>query len=290
MILESAFAKLPELLTRNFGQQETFEATVQHLLAVAVHMELDSRNISRAYERVITERPYPNKGSAGKQLHADLWVDFQGLVADYDRMVQYGWRPENWIEIKAYMSASRGGSAPLRTANVGRMLADLLRLCLLPNEGGADLNGRYLLVVADRSIESYLAFGSRTWLTNLFAVGKRTLQVNLATERKSVWKPIFPGVHAPDLLMDLTVNTMAFGPMRFHPDAQEWPPLFWGFLINTLAFEITFRDNCVKYDSMEASYWDSQGAWNRRLWTSQELSRLDQTRTAIFEAMRPSET
>jgi len=291
MILESAFVKLPELLTRNFGHEETFEATIQHLFAVAAHMELDSRNIPRAFELVTTERPYPNKRPDGRPIHADVWLGLEGVVADPERMVLYGWRPDNWVEIKAYLSASRGGSSPPKTANVGRVLADLLRLCLLPKEqvGQTHLNGRYLLLVADRPIESYLAFSrgtrSRVWLEDLFSDGVHSVDVDVSNEPKSLWSPIIPGAEPPDLRMRLEVNTLAFRPMRHHPNAIGWAPLFWGFLVNILAFKITYSGNSTEYDATSSIGWDLSGGKYWQGWDRQGFCQLATMRRQIMQAM-----
>ncbi len=173
MIIEGAFLKLPELLVSNFDHGDTFEATVVHLLATAVHMELNSRNIPRPFEHVYMEKPYPAKGKGGRAIRADLFVNLNGAVVITDRMALYGTRGRNWVEAKAYVGSSRTSGTPATTMNAGKIIRDLLRLCLFPEElqGSIRQNGRYMVALFDGRPSEYMPLTDRPWLSSLFSEG-----------------------------------------------------------------------------------------------------------------------
>ena len=97
-------------------------------------------------------------------------------------MEMYGAEVENWIEVKTFFgSARRSNNASSKTRGAGKILKDLLRLCLLPSLGPS---GRYfLLVFAGEASESVALQGrnqNREWLSGLLTEGFTDIQVNLA--------------------------------------------------------------------------------------------------------------
>jgi len=258
LIVENAFLKLPELLTSSFDHSDTFESTVVHLLAVAVLMELNSRNVERPFEHVFTEKPYSVKDKDGRPIQADMLIKLEGAVPTRGRMELYGVREQNWIEVKAFLSSVRRGSPPPTTANAGRVLRDLLRLCLLPEElqGGIRQNGRYLLVVfacpPPQSIAMQSRSGDRVWLSRLFTEGYTDLKFDLSDEPKTLREAVGPGfIRFPSLQGSLKLRTM-----MFQPEGNKNDPLFWGYLARIRYFQIGISGLEIEYEDEPGQYWD----------------------------------
>lgn len=246
MIIESAFLKLPELLTSNFDHGDTFEATVVHLLATAVHMELNSRNIPRTFEHVYIEKPYPTKGEDGRAIRADLFVNLDGAVLITSRMALYGTRERNWIEAKAFVGSTRTSSTPTKTVNGGKVLRDLLRLCLLPQElqGSIRQNGRYMLIVSNSNPSAYIAMKDRVWLSRLFSEGITEIEVDMLKEPDSLRGAVGQGfIQSPHLILNLKLQNRVFEPSDTKP-----APIFWGYLTRILRFWIKVSDSEIEYD------------------------------------------
>ena len=246
MIVENAFLKLPELLTSYLDHGDAFEATVVHLLATAIHMELNSRNIPRPFEHVYSEKPYPARGEDGKAIRVDLFVDLQGAVLITSRMALYGTREQNWIEAKAFLSSTRAASTPTKTVNAGKLLRDLLRLCLLPQElpGSARQNGRYMLIVSDKKTSDYFAMKDRKWLSDLFSEGVTDIEVDLSEEPNSLRGGVGPGfIQTHDLRLNLKLHNLAFEPSNENP-----PPVYWGYLLRISYFQIKVSDFDIQYE------------------------------------------
>jgi len=220
MIVESAFFKLPELLTRDYDLlRGTSEATVVHLLSVAILMELNARNVPRPFEHIEVEKPYPiPKRDGGMVIRADLFIDLAEAIPGVidGPMALYGARAKNWVEAKAFVSSIKHGSTPDKTGNAGKIARDLLRLCLLPGES---LASRYLLIVFSSEPSESVALRTRDqqeriWLTHLLTEGYIDgVEFSLSDEPKSLREALGPGfVGADDLQLefcdDLTSRTM----------------------------------------------------------------------------------
>lgn len=238
MIVESAFLKLPELLTSKSDHRATLEATVVNLLGTAVLMELNSRNILRPFDRVHQERVYQG-GEGPVSLRADLYVDLEGVFSFPGRMEAYGARRENWIEVKTFFASTRrSDSHPPRTANAGFVLRDLLRICLLPSLGAI---GRYLLLVFSgepaQSVALRRGAKDREWLCALLMEGSSRLRMDISAEPRSFRRSVGPGFESlEELEVDLRFHTMAF---EATPDARSGTyPLFQGYLVRVLGFGI----------------------------------------------------
>jgi hypothetical protein len=243
MIVESAFLKLPELLTREYKLLHgTSEATVVHLLAVAILMELNARNVPRPFEHVEVEKPYPiPRREDGLPIRADLFVNLQGTIP---RIVDgplsvYGTRAQNWIEVKTFFSSIKQGGMSAKTANAGKIVRDLLRLCLLP---GSILASRYFLVVFSDDPSQSIAVRrsnqqARGWLSCLLTEGYvDDLSIDLSKEPKSLREGVGQGfVQSAELLLNLKLRTMIF-----EPRGENLPdPVFWGFLVRIRSAHIS---------------------------------------------------
>ena len=276
MIIESAFLKLPELLTSTFDHRDTFEATVVHQLAVAVLMELNSRNIAMPYEHVQPEKPYPMGGG----WRSDLHIILEGVIRSSGRMGLYGTRDRNWIEVKAFLSSTRSDQNVARTGNAGRIIRDILRLCLLPEEmlGNIRQNARYMLTLFSNAPSKSIAYSQsdqmeRLWLTGLVSEGTNHVVIDVGNEPKSSRQRIGSGFLQPiDLQLELTIHTLSFEP--FGP---EMNPVFWGFLNRIQSFRIaTSSYEIVYHDIIDST------------WTQNDEIQMDGIRRTLLPLLRRS--
>jgi hypothetical protein len=242
MIVESAFFKLPELLTRDYDLlRGTSEATVVHLLSVAILMELNARNVLRPFAHIEVEKPYPiPKRDGGIAIRADLFVDFtEAIPGRIDGpMALYGARAKNWVEAKAFVSSIKHGSTPDKTGNAGRIARDLLRLCLLPGES---LASRYLLTIFSSEPSESVALRTsdqreRTWLARLLTEGYiDDVELSLSNEPKTLREAMGPGfVDSNDLQVKAKLRTLMFQPRGKRGSS----PAFWGYLTRIRSFQI----------------------------------------------------
>ncbi|MBI4191535.1 MAG: hypothetical protein HY525_13480 [Betaproteobacteria bacterium] len=216
MLIESAFLKLPELLLSNFDHGSEVESTIVHLIGSALQMELNARNIPRPFASVLAEKPYDGIPRDKRVVRADLYVDLTSAIHFDGRMLAYGVRPKNWIEVKAPLSTRRRWPTTLRPDSVTR---DCLRLCLFPEQlqgpSTGTETGRYLLWILDSDPATSLA---GTSLGPVLRLGENRLNVT-----------------ARGLSLTASVRTLAF-----EPSTQEGPkPLFWGYLIRIGKFTAT---------------------------------------------------
>lgn len=260
MIIESAFLKLPELLTSSSSHADTYEATVVHFLSLALNMELNSRNIPRPFEHIVTEKPYPVLGDTNRRLQADLFLKLEGVVPTKGRMALYGTRELNWIEVKAYLASTRKSNTPPKTENVGRIFKDILRLCILPEElqGKIRQNGRYLIMVFSNEPQKSLAFSSggrpREWIQSMFSDGDHKITIDLHSEQKSFRKVIGPGfINNTDLRAELRLRTLSF-----IPDSSTPGPVFWGYLIRIIEYAIKTSNISIDYEDRPYDNWNAE--------------------------------
>jgi hypothetical protein len=263
MVIESAFFKLPELLTSEYDVlRGTSEATIVHLLSVAILMELNARNIPRPFEHIEVEKPYPiPKQDSGMAIRADLFVDLTGAIPGIidGPMALYGARAKNWIEAKAFVSSIKHGSTPDKTKNAGRIARDLLRLCLLP---GKSLASRYLLTIFSGTPSESVALRTsdqreRTWLTGLFTEGYiDDLQFSLSNEPKTLREAVGPGfIDASELQAKIRLRTLVFQPRG----KQGSSPAFWGYLARVRSFRITISGQSVEFGDEPGSTRHDEG-------------------------------
>ncbi len=163
MLIENAFLKLPELMLSSYTHRGNVEAIVVHHLATGLQMELNSRTVPFAYNHITVEKPYPKQSRAGTVFRADMLFESGGSVPSVARLDQYGFKDKQWLEVKSFFS--KGRTSPATTQNIGRVVKDAIRLCLLPQElqGCIRQNGRYILLVFDNRPAKYLAYSDRAW-------------------------------------------------------------------------------------------------------------------------------
>lgn len=269
MIIESAFLKLPELLTGIEDHRGTYEATVSHCLSIAAFAELSARGIPLLYQQIYQEQAYDTRARNGQTIHADMLVNLTRVLETDGRIATYGVRKKNWIEIKAFLASARStGSAPT-TKDVGDILHDLLRLCVLPKESedGKCENGRYFLLVCSDSPKSYPALAQKEWLVDLLLEGSREVSVNLANEPKPLREAVGIGfVQTPDLTANFKVRTMSF-----QPELTDRAPVFWGYLLRILGFDVTVSGYNVKFDDQPEAMRDKT-----------RIEKLDNVRQSIL--------
>lgn len=273
MIVESAFFNLPELLSQQRAEVVS-EETVRHHFAVALQLELASRQIERPYEFVTTEHPFPIQDSSPYQRKADLRLRLRGVFgnpvenASQYRLKRYGVRDHIWIEVKALLGGSRTSAHPT-TANAGHVLRDLIRLSLLPEEdigdardpvSGCTTNGRYLLLVTDDMPNQFLALnrrsGTRRWLTDLVTEGESELAVDLENEPVSLRSGVGDGFENVNVKMSMHTHTRSFAPGWIH--GQEREAYYWGNLIRIDSFEIEIDGLSVTYQDQPRAHWDTE--------------------------------
>jgi hypothetical protein len=260
MIVENAFFKLPELMTSSFDHADTFEATVVHFVALAINMELNSRNIPRPFEHVFTEKPYPTSADLSRRLQADLYLRLEGAIPTSGRMALYGTREINWIEVKAFLGSTRKASSPPKTENAGYIFKDFIRLCLLPEElqGKIRQNGRYLIAVFSNDPAKSLAFSSResprTWLQGAFTEGVSDGEIDVSNEQKTFRSALgLKNDGSLDLRASLTLRTLAF-----QPEGSTPSPVYWGYLIKILGFTIKVPEAAISFEDRIGDHWDSK--------------------------------
>jgi hypothetical protein len=256
VFVENAFLKLPELLTSGDSPRDIFESTAVHLLAVAMLMELDSRNVSRAFEHVFTEKPYPHTGKDGRPIHADLQVSLEKAIPITQRMLAYGARELNWIEVKAYLGSIRRNARPPRTANCGRIVRDLIRLCILPKElvGSIRQNGRYMLLIFSDDPSESVALRKRKWLSSLLTEHYPDVRIDLADEPRTLRQAVGPGfVQSADVKMNLRLRTMMFKPA----EETAVAPVFWGYLVRIQYFRIATARSEIEYRDQPGAAMDA---------------------------------
>jgi len=217
VLIETAFLKLPELLLSNFDHGSEVESTIVHLLASALQMEMNGRNIPRPYAAILTQKPYEGVPPHRRPVRADLFVDLSAAVCLDSRMIAYGVRPKNWLEAKAPLATGRLSRPTLRAPLLVR---DCLRVCLLPKElagsSTATENGRYLLWVLDT--DPRLSLSDDSWIRPVLEPGNHPLQIE-----------------ADGLSIDANVRTL-----WFEPDTANAPsPLFWGYLVRIGRFSVS---------------------------------------------------
>ncbi len=187
MLIESAFLKLPELMLSSYTHEGNVEAMVVNHLATGLQMELNSRSVPFAYNHITVEKPYPKQSRTGTVFRADLLFESGGSVPNVCRLDKYGFKEKQWLEAKSFFS--KGNSSPPKTQNIGRVIKDIIRLCLLPEElqGSIRQNGRYVLLVFDNHPDKYLAYSDRGWLKEIFEERSPRISIDLSLEKAACW-------------------------------------------------------------------------------------------------------
>jgi len=123
VFIESAFYKIPEILLSN-NRSNLYEASVRNILSLSFLLEFNARNIASPMERIKLEQKYPDT-----KWRCDLLLDLEGL---YDKFIykHFGVAEKNWFEIKYFGGRGRRKGTETKTGNIGKILNDILRLCI----------------------------------------------------------------------------------------------------------------------------------------------------------------
>lgn len=251
MLIESAFLKLPELMLSNYSHNGNVEAMVVHHLATGMQMELNSRSVPFAYSHITIEKPYPKQRRTGTVFRADLLFESVGTIPSVARLEQYGFKEKQWLEAKTFFS--KGSSSPATTQNVGRVVKDVIRLCLLPEElqGRISQNGRYVLLVFDKHPTKYLAYSGRDWLRKIFEERTPSVSIELNSEKPSLVSSIV-GQNSINARVDLSLSVL-----HFEPSVEIPAPVYWGYLFRIDKFAISINDKSIQSDGEDKEHWDS---------------------------------
>ncbi len=260
MIIESSFLKLPELLSSSYFTHETFEATIIHLFSTSVLMELDAKNIPHHLQHVITEKPYPFNKKLEMNARSDILIDLTTAYHSSVDLSDYGIRELNWIEVKSFLSTIKKKNRPPSTANIGKIVRDILRVCILPEElqGKIRRNGRYVLLIFSDSPFKSLSLKNRTierlWLKQLLTEGNSEITLELDKEPKSLKKQVGLGFLEPlNFILHLKIRTMIFSPDNLSKSAQ-----FFGFLIRIREFSISILGDKIVFNEGPNDYWGEE--------------------------------
>lgn len=250
MLIESAFLKLPELMLSNLTNRGNVEAMVVHHLVTGLQMEMNSRSVPFAYNHITVEKPYPNQKQSGTVFRADLLFESNGCIPDAARLEQYGLRDKQWLEAKTFFS--KGKTKPASTQNIGRIVKDLIRLCLLPEEcpGKIRQNGRYALLVFDKHPSKYLAYSDRIWVEKLFDGRTASISINLTSERASLINSIVRS-SSINSQIDLSLSVT-----HFEPSSETPFPIYWGYLIRIDKYSIAINGKAIQSNGEFKEYWD----------------------------------
>ena len=257
VIIESAFLKLPELLSASSGWNTSYETTVVHFLATALYMELDCRNISNLYEHIQMERPYPSKIPNRPPLRSDLFLVLPGAGPATSPMAhQYGLRECNWVEVKTFLGEIKANSSPAKTSSNGQVVKDFLRLCLLPEEymGRIRQNARYFLAIFANPPNKHLTLRKRTWLNSMFSENSPEIEIIPSQEPATFQAELTPKSK------DLSGIKLSFGfkVLDFKPEDMSLRPRFWGYLFRIKSFKIEIPKLNISSDGTPKEHWDSQ--------------------------------
>lgn len=272
MLIESAFLKLPELMLSSYTHEGNVEAMVVHHLATGLQMELNSRSIPFAYNHITVEKPYPKQSRTGTVFRADLLFESGGSVPSICRLDQYGFKEKQWLEAKSFFS--KGKSSPATTQNIGRVIKDIIRLCLLPEElqGGIRQNGRYVLLVFDKHPSKYLAFSNRGWLNQMFEERAPSVSIDLNAEKPSLVSSIV-GQQSVDARITLSLSVV-----HFEPSTESPGPVYWGYLLRIDTFSISINGKTIGSNGEPKEHRDSK-----------KIDALDAVRTEFAALLKSDE-
>jgi len=221
MIVEGAFYKLPELITRYeyttlSGAPSIHEHTLHGSFAMCLLTELNSRNLQNPMQYIYLEEPYPKN----KKLRSDVCIKIPPrLVQEIEPRLKFlGFRRTNYIEVKLFFEKKEVANQS-KTGNVGKIINDLLRL----KKFATDDVGRYLLIVFNRKKEDYLAFrakyGERHYLNDLLTVGKQEISIDLSREPKSLIEEVKIDVKKSDF--PIKIYTLAIETEKGREEKSE---------------------------------------------------------------------
>lgn len=251
MIIESAFYNLPEIILSE-ESNSLGEYSIRNMFSSSVLLEFNSRNVPYPLQNIKLEERYPYN----KKLKCDLVV-FLGDIANKSLNKHFGFCKTNWIEIKYFGSFSRKakGSESV-TENIGKILDDILRLCLLIDEpqGNIKENGRYLICIFDQNPETYLSKYVKTeWLKEIFKQNMKNIEIKFSDLKHSSLKGIKSfNIDNKNLQVNLKldIDTKAFYPLIPMNHRS-----FYGYLIKIITYSIKVNDLELTYSDFLNERW-----------------------------------
>lgn len=170
MLVESAFAVLPEMIAGLGFQKVRSEANAVSCFAFSLLNALHAKNILDPIQRLQLEQTYQTQKQpfSDKSIRrtCDIFLDYGGSKIGSKQLANYGWKYRNYIEAKFLKSSTttNGGQQTTAAGWTAEIIADLIRLIILPPE--PDLlssqpivktsTARYFLVLADSEPTTFL--------------------------------------------------------------------------------------------------------------------------------------
>jgi hypothetical protein len=170
MIVESAFTILPESIAGLGFQRVSREANAVSAFSFSLLNALHSKNVVDPIQRLQQEKAYSTKKAplpAGhSDRHCDIYIDYGGSKIGSQRLENFGWRYQNYIEAKFLKSyaKTKTGQDTRSSANSAEIVADLIRLVALVPEPelcvGASAprtsSARYFLAISDEPLDIFV--------------------------------------------------------------------------------------------------------------------------------------
>lgn len=228
MMIEQAFLALPEVLHGSGYQRQDYEAGIINALTLSMLQVLNGRNVNNPISCIQSEKMFRKAGQyAGlnypRYLRADLYVNLYKMFVANNRLSQYGWRHNLWLEGKFRRKGAGNGDSHSgnKTNYVATTLADLIRLAVLvPEEKELSNAGRYFLHVYDAHPQYYLTFRSRNWCKKICEPGDHEVVLeNLDKEPESV-RTLLGDLG--DLKVEVQITNLTAWPLH-----NENQPVYW---------------------------------------------------------------
>lgn len=247
MIIEQAFLQLPEILHGSGYRQQDYEAGIVGALSLSVLQVLNGHNTNNPIACLHHEKLFRDKGifkgfDKPRYLRADLHVSVGRLLVANNRLAQYGWRHNLWLEAKFLRNQTNNGTKPSsnKSTHAANFLADIIRLAILvPENTDTTSDGRYFLHVYDSDPKLYLTFSKRKWMKALCLPGQQRLIIKgLDQEPDTVKKLLgeFPG-----LGIELGITNMVVKPL-----ITDNHPCYWMYLSRIDAIKVMLNNDSVE--------------------------------------------
>lgn len=192
MIIESAFTILPESIAGMGFQRVSREANAVGAFSFSLLNALHAKNIVDPIQRLQLEKDYSTKKvplpTGGNNRHCDIYIDYGGSLIGSQRLANFGWRYQNYLEAKFLKSykKTKSGQNTMASANTAEVIADLVRLvCLVPEPAilaGAGTpktaTARYFLAISDEPLSIFINQYMKD-LLNTFSDPKKSCSIDL---------------------------------------------------------------------------------------------------------------
>ena len=211
---------LPEILHGSGYQKQDYEAGIVGAFSHSLLQALNGRNAPNPisfmqHERLFRTGGLFQEGSAPRYLRSDLYLNLSQLRVGSKRLSQYGWRHEVWIEAKFFRNQTGlDGTqhSSNKSAHVGNVLADLIRLCMLvPEPNDTSRSGRYFLHCYDAEPDRYLTLRSRPQLRAIVAPGTQKTSIHLLQNEALTIRNITGNLD--DLRIDMNLTNLVLKPV-----------------------------------------------------------------------------